>query len=125
MLVAFGEGEEFNNAKRKLEQVGLKDWNDIINRKNRIDALVLTKKDYNKKDLKKDYDALMYMTEDDFNTTIEQRLRQEKDSKYNAVVRKLGSSDVLDAVSDKMDEFRKINMINRAGTSLILKIIYN
>ena len=109
MLAAFGNDEEIGNARTKLKNAGLNNWDDIVNRKNRIDAYFLTKKDYSKADLRKEYNPLMFMTPEDFNATIEQRLRQEKGSKYNAVVEKLGSSDVLGGISDLVNEFKKIN----------------
>ncbi len=47
----------------RLRQAGLENYDQVIDRKKRIDAFFLTKKDYESADLKKDYYALLLMPE--------------------------------------------------------------
>ena len=105
MKAGFGNKEEAMNAKRKLQDAGIRNYDDAINRKNQIEAYI-TSFGHDGKNINDIMNEMMFMPQQQFEKYVQDRIDQDKNERYKAVFEK--GIDYIKAVADNIKELKEI-----------------
>ena len=109
LKAGFGSPEEAANARSRLRDAGINNYNDLEERKNEIDALITAygTERFEGKDIKSIYDQLMLMPKEEFKNYVEEKAKKDKNERY-AQAFKTGFEYVM-AMKDQISNLRDLS----------------